>query len=374
MILGKTNVPLGLGDWQSYNEIYGTTNNPYDLGRTPGRLLRRIVGGAGRRLRPALARLRYRRLAAGAGVPLRRLRPQADLRAGAEPRPHAAAVAAAAARPRSGGDRADGALGRRPFAAARRDRRARSAGSRQRPTSSRCRRRATASLKDFRVLVIDSDPVMPTDKSVRGAIEKLAANLGKAGRQGRAQQPVAARLRRVAPALYADADVVPRRVDSRRRPMPAPGRGRGKLAADDISLPAERLRGIALSHRDWLMADGGADAAARAMARAVQELRRGDLPGDADAGLSARSFGADQEQRRIRIDGKDYVYPDQLAWPGIATLPGLPATAIPIGFVGRRLAGRRADRRPLAGRPHAAETGRTDRARIRRLRAAADVR
>jgi len=28
VILGKTNVPVGLGDWQSYNEIFGTTNNP----------------------------------------------------------------------------------------------------------------------------------------------------------------------------------------------------------------------------------------------------------------------------------------------------------------------------------------------------------
>src|SRR4051794_6663639 len=36
VILGKTNVPVALGDWQSYNDIYGTTNNPYDLGRTPG--------------------------------------------------------------------------------------------------------------------------------------------------------------------------------------------------------------------------------------------------------------------------------------------------------------------------------------------------
>jgi amidase len=36
VILGKTNVPLGLGDWQSYNDIYGTTDNPYDLSRTPG--------------------------------------------------------------------------------------------------------------------------------------------------------------------------------------------------------------------------------------------------------------------------------------------------------------------------------------------------
>ena len=36
VILGKTNVPLMLQDWQSFNEIYGTTNNPWDHGRTPG--------------------------------------------------------------------------------------------------------------------------------------------------------------------------------------------------------------------------------------------------------------------------------------------------------------------------------------------------
>ena len=36
VILGKTNVPLVLADWQSFNDIYGTTNNPWDLGRTPG--------------------------------------------------------------------------------------------------------------------------------------------------------------------------------------------------------------------------------------------------------------------------------------------------------------------------------------------------
>jgi amidase len=36
IIFGKTNVPLLLADWQSFNEIYGTTNNPWDLARTPG--------------------------------------------------------------------------------------------------------------------------------------------------------------------------------------------------------------------------------------------------------------------------------------------------------------------------------------------------
>lgn len=36
LVLGKTNVPLSLADFQSYNDIYGTTNNPYDPARTPG--------------------------------------------------------------------------------------------------------------------------------------------------------------------------------------------------------------------------------------------------------------------------------------------------------------------------------------------------
>jgi amidase len=36
VVFGKTNVPTGLTDWQSQNEIYGTTVNPWDLARSPG--------------------------------------------------------------------------------------------------------------------------------------------------------------------------------------------------------------------------------------------------------------------------------------------------------------------------------------------------
>jgi len=36
IVVGKTNVPVMLGDWQSHNPVYGTTNNPWDLTRTPG--------------------------------------------------------------------------------------------------------------------------------------------------------------------------------------------------------------------------------------------------------------------------------------------------------------------------------------------------
>jgi amidase len=36
VIWGKTNVPFMLSDIQSYNVIYGTTNNPYDVTKVPG--------------------------------------------------------------------------------------------------------------------------------------------------------------------------------------------------------------------------------------------------------------------------------------------------------------------------------------------------
>ena len=36
IVYGKTNLPIWAGDVQTYNKVYGTTNNPYDIERTPG--------------------------------------------------------------------------------------------------------------------------------------------------------------------------------------------------------------------------------------------------------------------------------------------------------------------------------------------------
>ncbi|MGZ4739202.1 MAG: amidase family protein, partial [Ilumatobacteraceae bacterium] len=36
IVFGKTNVPLWSGDLQTFNEMFGTTNNPWDLSRVPG--------------------------------------------------------------------------------------------------------------------------------------------------------------------------------------------------------------------------------------------------------------------------------------------------------------------------------------------------
>ncbi len=74
VIYGKTNVPLMLQDSQSYNDVYGTTNNPWDIVARPRRLVGRRGGGAGGRPLGPRRRQRHRRVAAQSGALLRHLR------------------------------------------------------------------------------------------------------------------------------------------------------------------------------------------------------------------------------------------------------------------------------------------------------------
>ena len=210
VILGKTNVPLGLGDWQSYNEIYGTTNNPFDLGHTPGG----SSGGSSAALAAGYGPLS---IGSDIGGSLRvpafhcgiyAHKPTFDLVAMRGHTPPPLPPLPLHARPQR--DRTDGARCGRPVAVARRDGRARSARIRQglQPLAAGARH---TEMKNFRVLLLDTDPVMPTNK--RGA--RRAGKAGRQSRQGRRQdRPAPVRscliLPRIKPALYADADVVPR--------------------------------------------------------------------------------------------------------------------------------------------------------------------
>jgi amidase len=183
-------------------------------------------------------------------------------------------------------------------------------------------------LQDFRALVIDTDPVMPTDTVVRGSIEKLAVNLAKAGvkveRQSKLLPDFVASSRLYMRMLmsFLAASFAPDFYEGARQAAAA-------LPESDTSLAAERLRGIALSHRDWLMADGGRT---RLWAHWRELFKTFDAVICAVMPTPAYPHDHSREQEKRRIDGKEYVYPDQLAWPGIATLPGLPSTAIPTGF------------------------------------------
>jgi len=87
VLLGGTNVPLNLMDWQSFNDIYGTTNNPWDLTRTPGG----SSGGSAAALAAGLGLFepgqRYWWLAACSGILLRHILSQAHSRPGQPERP-----------------------------------------------------------------------------------------------------------------------------------------------------------------------------------------------------------------------------------------------------------------------------------------------
>jgi amidase len=329
VILGKTNVPLSLADWQSYNDIYGTTNNPFDLGRTPGG----SSGGSSAALAAGYGPLS---LGSDIGGSLRvpafhcgvyAHKPTFDLVAmrghtppPLPPLPSTRDLSVLGPMARGAADLSlllDVIAGPDPL----------DAGKAYQLGLPPARHSA---LKDFRVLLIDTDPVMPTDSVVRGAIERLATHLGKAGVRIDRSSPLL-------PDFAASSRLYMRMLMSFLAASFAPEVYAGAqaaaatLPASDTSLAAERLRGIALSHRDWLMADGGRSRL-RAQWRELFKIYDAVICPIMPTPAYPHDHSEDQEQRRIRIDGKDYVYPDQLAWPGIATLPGLPSTAIPTGF------------------------------------------
>lgn len=117
VILGKTNVPVGLADWQSVNPVYGRTSNPWDLARSPGG----SSGGAAA-IAAGLSALEVGSDIGGSiRVPaafLRRVRPQVERLGAAQKRP-VPDSADAESRGRHGRAGADRALGRRPRTRAR---------------------------------------------------------------------------------------------------------------------------------------------------------------------------------------------------------------------------------------------------------------
>ncbi len=329
VILGKTNVPLGLGDWQSYNDIYGTTNNPYDLGRTPGG----SSGGSSAALAAG-----YCALATGSdiGGSLRvpafhcgvyAHKPTINVCAarGETPPPFPALprdsdLAVIGPMARTAADLTlllDVMAGPDPL----------EAGVGYKLDLPPPRHLA---IRDFRVLVIDSHPVLPTDRDVRGAIETLATDLSKVGVTVAREStllPDFAETSRLymrmlmgflgaffMPDIYAGAQT-----------------GATQLSPADKSLAAERLRGVTVSHRAWIL-DAGARAGLRAQWRALFNSFDAVICPIMPTPAYPHDHSPDQETRLIKIDGKDYAYTDQLAWPGVATLPGLPATAVPLGL------------------------------------------
>ena len=328
VLLGKTNVPIVLADWQSYNAIYGVTRNPWDLERTPGG----SSGGSAAALAAGFAPLE---LGSDIGGSLRvpahftgvmALKPTLGLvpgrghaPPGAPPLPRDDDLVVVGPMARSAGDLAllfDVIAGP--------DELTTGVGYRLALRPPRHEQ-----LERHRVLMIDSHPLVPTAAPVRAALERLAGRLARGGVKVERSHPLLPDLAEAArvymrlllsfsaafwpPALYEE--------------LKSAG---AAFAADDRSLSAERARAIGLSHRDWLVAD-------IARTRLQQQWRA--LFAEVDVVLCppmpvtafVHDHSAPQHQRRLEIDGKPYPYNEVgLVWAGPATGAGLPAAVVPI--------------------------------------------
>jgi amidase len=327
IVLGKTNVPINLGDWQSYNEIYGTTNNPWDVRRTPGGSsggsaaalaagfgplsLGSDIGGSLRT--PAHYCGVYAHKPTFGLVPLRGHTPP-----GLPPLPFDRDLSVVGPMAISA---LDLAIGLDVIAGPDEWRE----GVAYRLALPPPRH---AELESFRALVIDTHPLLPTAATVRHALDRLAQRLVKAGVKVARESPLLPNLADSA-RLYMRL-LMP--VFSARWPLEQYEEARdaaAALAADDNSLVAERARGSVLSHRDWMAADAirsNLRAQWRELFREWDVVLCPPMPTPA----YPHDHSAPYHARKIEIDGNMYPYSDQLVWPEIATTPGLPATAAPI--------------------------------------------
>jgi amidase len=306
IILGKTNVPFMLADWQSYNDNYGTTNNPWDVTRTPGG----SSGGSAAALAAGYVPLELgsdiggslRAPAHFCGVfahkPTHALVPSrghVPPRAPARPVEPDLGVVGPMARTAddlalaldvlAGPDEPMATAYRLALPAPRHDR-----------------------LGDFRILVIDTHPLLPTGNAVRTALDRLADGLGKTGAKIARSSPLLPDLTLVAQTYFSllysffGADV-PLETYRRLKDVAA------AIAPEANDLDALASRALVLEHRDWISADrvrAGMAARWRALFREFDAVICPILPTPAFP-----HDHSDQRARRIDIDGTPYRYNHQ---------------------------------------------------------------
>jgi amidase len=328
IILGKTNVPLELSDIQSYNDIYGTTNNPWDLGRTPGG----SSGGSAAALAAGFGSVSFGSDIGGSlRVPahfcgvfahkpsLGLLPDRGHTRPPVPPLPRDADLAVVGPMARTA---ADLALTLDVIAGP--DEQRAGIGFRLALPPPR-----HDNLNSFRVLVLETHPLVPTGTAVRGSVGRLSERLARSGAKVAHSSPLL-------PDLANSARVYMRLLSSFRGAVAPSGaydemrRSAEALAPDDHSLAAERTRGAVMSHRDWFAAD---TARARLRQQWSVLFREWDVvicPVMATPAIP-HDHSLPIDARHVDIDGKEYPYRDTyLVWSELATCSGLPSTAVPI--------------------------------------------
>ena len=343
VVFGKTNVPLMLSDWQSFNSLHGTCSNPWDLTRTPG-------GSSGGSAAALAAGLTGLDAGSDIGASIRNPahycgvfghKPTWEIISGRGqvlPGDHAPtdiAVVGPLARSASDLKLALGLL----------------AGA-DGPTARGWRLELPAprkqSLRDYRVGILLSDPQAEVEQSYQDAIAAVARWLEGEG----------ATVEMDAKPAFSTAEAMEvytmllRAATSKRLSDEVVAQSReelGRLPADAIAYRRRMLEAQTMAHRDWLRWN---DRRHALMAGWEEWFETCDLL--LCPAASSPAFPHDQagerHDRTITVNGRPQPVVDQLFWAGYPCGYYLPSTVAPIGLanglpVGIQIIGRQYDDR-----------------------------
>ena len=325
VIYGKTNVPLMLADWQSYNDIYGTTNNPWDLTRSPGG----SSGGSAVALATGMSALEIgsdigasiRNPAHYCGVyghkPTWGLVPYRGHYLPGIVNPTDISVAGPLARSAQ-----DLAAMMKLLAG--------SDGPEARALRIALPPASQTALKQFRVAVMLSDRMSEVDQPVQDLIARLAAFLARRVKK----------LSMTARPEFSTAEAMDvyiallRSATSRRQTEDEFAANAAKvssLAAADDSYQTKMLRAYVLPHRSWLMVNERRHQMRLAWDRFFDDFDVLLCPAAASAAVPHDHVG-ERHERKILVNGKHVPVTDQLFWAGYSGCFLLPSTVAPIGL------------------------------------------
>jgi amidase len=325
VLFGKTNVPIYLADYQSYNAIYGTTNNPWDLTRSPGG----SSGGSAAALAAGLTGIEagsdigssIRNPAHYCGVfghkptygivpPRGQALPgkiaQGDISV-IGPMARSADDLALGLEVMAGADEIDGVGWQLRLPPPRRK-----------------------ALREYRVAVVLTDPTAEVDTEVQDRLQALAEFLGRhrATVSDRARPAldtgqvhrVYVQLLRAATSGRQTAAEFQKNVDAART-----------LAPGDESYYAQMMRANTLHHRDWLAANEARHQMRWAWAEFFAKWDVLLCPVASTAAFPHDHVG-ERHERTITVNGKRVPTTDQLFWAGYSGVAYLPSTVAPAGL------------------------------------------
>ncbi len=324
VIMGKTNVPLFCADSQSFNALFGTTNNPWDLTRTPGG----SSGGAVAALAAGLAGLELgsdiagsiRLPAAWAGVyghkPSYGIVP---FRGHIPPPPGILSEADLSVAGPLGRSAGDLKIALKILAG---PEGLQSVGWKLALPPPRAKR-----LKDYRVAAWLDDAAMPVDREVADRLRETVAALRKAGVRvddaARPAMPTSEALRTFQQLLTPIiATGFPKQVMEAFKQI--------AQAKDDGSDLARFARDALLSHREWLGANAKRHSHRRIWADFFRDYDILLCPAGSVTAIEHNTAGT-QMDRRITVNGQSQPYGLLIAWAGIFTYVYLPVTCVPVG-------------------------------------------